>query len=497
MATAFVLLGAGAVLLGLGPLLAQSPAQIPRVTGSVELSLVNVDVVVTGKDGRPVSGLTPADFTVFHGKKLVEITNFREEKPAPATSESGPASELAREATAAASMPTSGPTAVPPEPRTRRHVVMFIDHLALPDKREREEVFGSLKRLLRGALQPGDAAMIAWWRGGLQVVFPFTGDVGLLERQLDAVAKGSIRLGHEVEEELDKLAGDDWAYASAGVGDSSLSRNLNVQQAYSEVKGKVSALKGLIATMSGMEGRKALVFVSRNLSRSPGAEFFGTEMDARRLIDSVADKANAAGVTIHSLYASAWEAEQPNVSESGLNNPRLTGPLGLTRSTSKRVNEMASLATLTGRTGGVVITNTMEAPVFSGLVASDLQHWYSIGYPVPEGVGVSSEISVRVNRPGVTVRTRRNVVERTPEERIEDRVLANLFRMDESARLPIAVSNGTPKKEKKGRFLTPTLVRVPIRHLVLLPTATGMKGAVSIFTVSAGPGGEFSEIRRE
>ncbi len=467
------------------------------MTGSVELSLVNVDVVVTGKDGRPVEGLTPADFTVLHEKKPVAITNFREEKAVPAPSRSVLVPEAAREAAVPASTPASPTPAPTPEPRTRRHIVMFIDHLALPDRREREEVFGSLKKLLRETLQPGDAAMIAWWRGGLQVVFPFTGDVALLERQLDAVAKGSVRLGREVQEELDRLAADDWAYALAGVGDSSMSRNLNVQQAYSEVKGKVTALKGLIATMSGMEGRKALVFVSRNLSRSPGAEFFGTEMDAHRLIDSVAEKANAAGVTIHSLYAAAWEAEQPNVSESGLNNPRLTGPLGLTRSTSKRVNEMASLAALTGQTGGVVITNTMEAPVFAGLVASDLQHWYSIGYPVPDGAGLSSEISVRVNRPGATVRARRSVAERTPVERIEDRVLANLFRMDENARLPIAVSNGTAKKEGKGRFLTPALVRVPVRHLVLLPTATGMKGAVSIFTVAAGPGGEFSEIHRE
>jgi hypothetical protein len=249
--------------------------------------------------------------------------------------------------------------------------------------------------------------------------------------------------------------------------------------------------------MSGMEGRKALVLVSRSFSRSPGAEFFGEPIDAHGLIESVAEKANAAGVTIHSLYAAAWETEQPNVSNSPFSDPRSVGSAGLTRSQSRFVNEMESLATLTGRTGGVVITNTMEAPLFAGLVASDLQHWYSIGYPVPDGTGKSSEISVRVNRPGVTVRTRRSVVERKPEERMEDRVLANLFRMDENARLPIAVSNGAAKREKKGRFLTTVLVRIPARHLVVLPTATGTKGAVSIFTVSAGPGGEFSEISRE
>jgi VWFA-related protein len=458
---------------------------------------VNVDVVVTGKDGKPIEGLSSADFTVFHEKKPVTITNFREEKAARATSGSASVPEPAPEATVPVSTPAAAAPEVPLEPRTRRHVVMFIDHLALPDPREREEVFGSLKKLLRETLSPGDAAMIASWRGGVQVVYPFTGDIALLERRLDVVANGAVRLGREEQQELDRLAGDDRMYAWVGAGDSSMSRNLNVQEAYAGIKGKATALKGLIATMSGMEGRKALVLVSRSFSRSPGAEFFGEPIDAHGLIESVAEKANAAGVTIHSLYAAAYELDLPNVSDSPLRNPRFVGPEGLTRSQSKRLNELSALGTLADRTGGVVVTTTMEAPIFAGLVASDLQHWYSLGYPAPDGAGKSGEISVRVNRPGVTVRTRRSIVERKLEERIQDRVLANLFRMDENARLPIAVSNGTTRKEKKGRFLTPALVRVPVRHLVLLPTAAGMKGAVSIFTVSAGPGGEFSEIRRE
>src|SRR5512133_2174097 len=69
-------LGAVLLLPAAGP--AQVPPELPRATGSVELSLVNVDVVVTGKDGRPVEGLAASDFTVLHGKKPVAITNFRE-----------------------------------------------------------------------------------------------------------------------------------------------------------------------------------------------------------------------------------------------------------------------------------------------------------------------------------------------------------------------------------------------------------------------------------
>ncbi|MBK6404651.1 MAG: VWA domain-containing protein [Holophagales bacterium] len=330
---------------------AQAPGQIPRVTGSVELSLVNVDVVVTGRDGKPVEGLTAADFTVLHEKKPVAVTNFREEKAALPVAQASAAADPSRGEPVPAATAVPASEAVAEERRVRRHVAIFIDHLALPDVKEREQVFGSLKSLLRRTLQPGDAAMIASWRGGVQVVYPFTGDVALLERQLDAVATGAIRLGRDVQEELDRLAGDDWAYAWAGAGDSSLSRNLNVQQAYSEVKGKATALKGLIATMAGMEGRKVLVFVSRSFSRRPGAEFFGTTMDTVSLIDSVTEKANAAGVTIHSLYAAAWESESPNVANSPLSDPRSIGRAGLTRSESKRVNEMASLEKLADRTG--------------------------------------------------------------------------------------------------------------------------------------------------
>ncbi|MGA7990645.1 MAG: hypothetical protein WCC53_04365, partial [Thermoanaerobaculia bacterium] len=57
---------------------AQVPANAPRVSGSVETSVLELDVVVTDKEGRPISGLGPADFEVRIDKRPVEITNFYE-----------------------------------------------------------------------------------------------------------------------------------------------------------------------------------------------------------------------------------------------------------------------------------------------------------------------------------------------------------------------------------------------------------------------------------
>ncbi len=73
----------------LAPLLAlsasgQQPADLPRVTGAVETTVVNIDVVVTDRKGNPVVGLKAEDFEIRHDRKPVTITNFSEYRAAEA-----------------------------------------------------------------------------------------------------------------------------------------------------------------------------------------------------------------------------------------------------------------------------------------------------------------------------------------------------------------------------------------------------------------------------
>ncbi|MHB8797755.1 MAG: VWA domain-containing protein [Thermoanaerobaculia bacterium] len=467
---------------------AQAAEKLPRVRGSVEVSLVNVDVAVTGKDGRPLEGLTAADFTVLHGKKPVDITNFREEK-------------LARAATPA---PAPDPAPREPEavllaaPPARRHVVLFVDHLALPDKREREQVFGSLKSLVRRTVRPGDGVMVVVWRRGVRTAWPYTDDVARIERALDLAAEGTIRLGRESQNDLDQFAATEAFQTWAGEpADTSLSRSLSVEEAFNELKGKASAVMGLVSTMAGLEGKKVLVLASRSFSRRPGVEFSGHRVETGRLLNEVAARANAAGVTIHALYAAAWQADLPNVADSRFQPPSIGGGGRAGASGSDaRLEDLAGLETLSGRTGGVLVGTTMESSLFADRVASDLDHWYSIGYPVPAGANASGRVSVRVKRPGAKVRTRREVVDRTPDERMEDRILANLFRSDLSGGLPIGLEVQAARKEEE-RYVRTALLRVPVRHLVLRPEAGAHHGTVSVHWVVAEPTGEFAGVRRE
>ena len=196
----------------------ETPPELPRVTSSTELSLVNLDVVVTGKDGRPVAGLSASDFEVTHGGRPVAVTNFREERPAPrgeAPAEPRPpvpAGEAPPPRATPAAPDAPGVPGVPEAPdayRSKRHVVLFVDRLALPDPKERREVFSSLKALLRRSIGPGDEAMVVSWQRSVRTVHPFTGDLEALDRAVDAVAASAIRVAGE-ETEIERLASSGW-----------------------------------------------------------------------------------------------------------------------------------------------------------------------------------------------------------------------------------------------------------------------------------------------
>ena len=49
-----------------------------QLSESIEVRVVNVDVVVADRDGKPVTGLTKDDFEIFEDKKPQVITNFYE-----------------------------------------------------------------------------------------------------------------------------------------------------------------------------------------------------------------------------------------------------------------------------------------------------------------------------------------------------------------------------------------------------------------------------------
>ena len=499
MKRAWYLLGAVLAATAAG----QQPAELPRVTGAVETTVVNLDVVVTDKKGNPVFGLKAGDFEIRHDKKPVTITNFSEYRAAEA-------------AAVPAATPGPEPAAAPSVtdfPRPKRLVVFYFDRLALYEKSTRDALFVSLKKLLDRTLGPGDEATVISWNRSMKTILPFTDDREEIDTALDAVEKQSARLPTE-KADLEEVSADAaWnqslpAAARSGSGPQ-LPRQL-AAQAYADQKAKTAALKGLVATLGGMEGRKILVFASHRYSRYAGQEFsLGKretgenayssdvrEFDAKGLLEELTDSANAHRVTLYTLFPEGWEMEAPSAADRREDNPSLNAPAAGSRSQQIWVNEMEALDFVAEKTGGISASGPAQIRDIVVRVANDLDSYYSIGYGPPSSGSGRFAVTVKVKNPALTVRTRRSLVEKPAEEKMTDRVLANLFVRDRQGHLPITVS-AEKAVVKRGQLRVSLEVRIPIGSLALLPAARGVKGAFSVFVAAAGPGGEFSDVTRQ
>ncbi len=502
--TALVALAALATVLGTGRSAGQPASDAPRIAASAEVSILGVDVVVTDRSGKPVHGLTAADFELLHGGRPVVITNFHEERSEEAGALPG----------APAGQVPSG--AAPAEPgaavsRPPRKVVVFVDRLYLPEPGRRRQLFDGVKGFLSKALAaPGDEAMVVSWGDSVRVVRSFTDDLVALDETLDAVARRVARLDTEANEVAELASRDFWFESVASdprvgtsVGSTELSREVAALQAWNTMKAKVTALRGLVALMAGMEGRKSLVLVAHHFGRYPGREFYvgprsglvgiPQERDGRPLLEELAAAANASGVTLYGIYPYDNLALVSAADAASLNPSTSSGAYG-SGTDATWMNEMAGLDFVTEKTGGTTAGHPGELPRFLDQVASDLGSFYSLGFPAP-GATKPSAVKVRVKRDGLNARVRTSVAERTAEQRLTDRALANLFAPDANSRIGVSVVAGEAKPSGK-KYRIPLEVRIPLGALVRLRGPAAAKGKFSVFVVAATPKGDFSEVTR-
>ncbi|HEV8267742.1 MAG TPA: VWA domain-containing protein, partial [Thermoanaerobaculia bacterium] len=288
----------------------------PRVKSSAELTLTNVDVVVTDRNGKHVEGLIAADFDVTQDGRPMVVTNFQEMRPDAPTRPSLPTPESAEAPPPAVpTVSAANPAAAPAEVRRpTRTVVVFVDRLRLPDANLRHDFFTSIGNLLRRVMGPTDRTMIVAWDRTVQSVTPFTSDLPTLEATLGRLEKASAGIPLE-EATLDQLSQQAAWYSGnlsrGGSGNTGLTSRLLASQAFYEMQRKTAVLRGLTATLGGIEGKKILVLATHRFSRYAGLEFFlgkralvsdpiggdAHSFDTRELLETVVESANAHGVT--------------------------------------------------------------------------------------------------------------------------------------------------------------------------------------------------------
>ena len=408
-----------------GPLLLaqDGPPSFPSA-----VDLVRIDAVVLDARERPVERLRASDFELREDGQPQAITSFE-----------------AVVVRGRAPLSVEVPRAARPAPADGALFLLFYDDLHLTPARTapaREAV----RRFLTEAVRPGDRVTIVapdqdvWWtarleerRGDLLAVADrlagrrtrgsSTADYQALlvhqrgeEGLLDQYTPEAVRARTSSEARQAQDAADRQRQVAAGGGQIPAPPSMIGGSSHPDLRGMgnpmrvaeaeadyadaarlnrvaLGALRDAVAALALVPGRKSLVVVSEGIVDDPEVGELAQVVDAARAANAVLYFLDVRG-----LEGSGYVAEQPSTGPPG--------PPSTTVQTLLRQGAGIGTERLADETGGRTLASNDLA---DGLrrVAAEAHSYYLLGYvPAERQRPGEREITVRVRRPGLTVRAR-------------------------------------------------------------------------------------------
>ncbi len=485
-----------------GLVTAQSPApQQPQSQSySAGATAVLVDVVVRTKQGRPLQGLTAADFEVFEDGVRQKIGSFSVVERA-----GGIGIRVGRRVSAppsAGNATPSSPESSPAAPSDRPVVAIVFDALK-PDALELAQRAATAYLPMNGDTDAYVGVFAA--DPGLRVLQPYTEDVALARRavhNLTAAPTTQQQIEAERRQTLNNRLnaldafgiGRDTAVFSPDPGANATTAAAIVEQLMTELElnmlrssesldrdqrgfATANALLAVIHSLSVLPGRKTLVYLSEGLPASPA-------MQAR--LTSIVSTANRSNVSVYTIDAAGLRAQSTlsetrrEMEEAGKERLRQTNVSRdpaepMTRMVEHaedllRLDPQGGLAQLAEDTGGFLIRDTNDLSSAFRRIDEDNRFHYVLTYSPtnPEFDGKFRAIQVKVHRDGAQVFSRKGYLAvRRPASGVlgyESAALAALDRGKPPNDFPIGAS-GYVFPDPKGTAAVPVVVHLATGNL--------------------------------
>jgi VWFA-related protein len=462
-----------------------APAQDARFADTLDVQVVDLDVTVLGEDGAPVPGLAAEDFEILDDGQPVRVTHFSafqaEEETAPL------------------------------------HLVLLFDDAEI-EPADRSTALAGVRMQLDRLLGAADRVLVARQGAGLRVEQPFTSDRALVEEALQRLERSSPGVASDVAVRraiLNEIRSGEGAGANALTPglvrggemqkdtEQSAATSLSSVRSYAESRRaqalqSLSALDRLVAALSGLPGRKAVLLVSAGYDLRPGDEVYQawlskyratraargagtvameqTGLDVGKALRELAAGASANRVTLYTATRGT-EARQ-EFREAG----KLSGE-----------TPAEALRLLAESTGGSSVFNLEGIERLAERLELDLRGGYSLAWPLPHAAdGAWHSLEVRVRRPGARAQAAAGYRARTPDQRTQDRAAAALLLGLTENPLDLGVEMGTGTRERDGSYIVPVTLKIPLARLMLLPKGSEHEGHLSIFLLTQGAEGGLS-----
>ena len=376
--------------------------------GEIKLSteLVQIDVLVTGRNNKPVGGLKQEDFELYDNNKAQHVTNFSFEET--------DKRRVGDQTTEAISLPkaiTAG--------ELKRVIALVVDTLHI----RFENIYQTRKLLedfVDNKMQPGDLVLILPTGGGSGVLQQFTSDRRMLHRAIDRLKPfffSNDTTPYRSFARLGGAPGGQMGPGGRGAAGVSMPRGGNIGAMpdpleEADARATLSALNETIKSMAKLPGRKVSVLVSE------GLRIFATQ--TTNDLDKTAGLAARANVVFYTIdprgleplgLTAADEIDQDT-------DPITAVTSALDRKRDDFRESQDSLRVIAAETGGKFFGNNNDIRQGLASMLDENSAYYMLGFYPEAGRwdGKFHKIKVVVrNRPDLTVSFRKGYLAKSTQ----------------------------------------------------------------------------------
>lgn len=477
----------------------------------VDVTVVNVNVYVTDKDGFAVTDLTADDFVITQDGAPRQITNF-----ALFTD------EIYR-SLYPGSRPPDGlptPTPVPGADQLSRdsfrpvYVVLYFDNQN-SDAIDRNRLITQLRSFVREVLRPPVQMMVITYDRSYDVLQTFTDDPREIYdalREIKTMIGGRSELDNARKDILRQFAESQRNQRNQRNDVSAMSRSHGMMIGFAEEEANslqftLGALRDTVTMMSGLPGKKVIVYASNGLPLIAGLDLFyaysntyressaiteSARFNMTRNFTSLVANANAQDISFYTFGLGGLENPTVSSAELGIQTDTMSASIGMQ-------NYLDPLRMMAQDTGGVATVNTNDFSTGLDKVAQDFFTYYSLGYTLHQsGLDKVHRINVEIpDHPDYRVRYRRRFVEKSLESRVQDKVVTGLmFPLDDNP-MQIMVELGDQGPAGESRWMVPFELSFPLRRIALLPAGDDYVGNVTVFIAARSNQGDRSDVVRQ
>lgn len=495
-----------------------------QVRETIEVSITNLDVVVTDGKGNRIRGLRKEDFEVLENGQPREITNFTEYS----VTTSSPA-------TAAAAAPESGaPAAAQVAVTPPRRIMILFDAKSLTPTVRRQSAAAAAS-FIDAHVRPSDKVAIAVLSQQFTPRTDWIGDKAELKRVVGQIANETFAA--TVAEER-KRAEDRIEYlievAASTEGNDrttppSFEELMKVARNFAEfslqdTRFTVSLLSTVVTQLGKFPEKKALVFIGEGLDARPGWEIFqmlenlksgarhsagltlmlnrnNTSKLGSPLIE--AGRYSAASV-FASLATTAYRSGVPIYAINPGTNEDISDVVERYGSPPDRQQDFAKFASkfigydlVATYSGGAAFVG-QRADLALSAVAADLGGYYSIGFRAAAPPRDAGTIRVRVKRAG-NHNVRASLATAAPVEvadSITEAVTAHHVLEPQTNDLEIALDSDEPVAEGDKQKIK-VHVLIPVRNLDLVRQGNELTGGFDVYLSISDGKAYFSPVNKQ